>query len=133
MAIVKLTIPGQVNTSLQAKPKAVDSITANLDNGAWDIIYFVRIDPTTNKQVGDVYRLGKCVAISSDSNSYVLDIDVDEKAQVPGVNDFVFFGKENKINISGVRGYYAEVEMKNDSSESAKLFSVGAEMIPSSK
>jgi len=133
MATVKLTFPGVVNTSLQAKVATLESQTANLDNGAWDIIYFTRIDSTTGKQSGDVYRLGKCIGISNDANMYVVNVEADSTAQTPDANDFVFFGKENKINISGVRGYFAEVEMKNDSYSSAKLFSVGSEMVQSSK
>ena len=133
MATVKLTFPGVVNTSLQAKDAILESQTANVDNGAWDIIYFTRIDSTTGKQSGDIYRLGKCIGVSSDANTYTINVDADATAQTPDANDFIFFGKENKINISGVRGYYAEVEMKNDSSSAAKLFSVGSEMSPSSK
>ena len=133
MAIVKLTFPGIVNTSLQAKDATLESQTANVDNGAWDIIYFTRIDSTTGKQSGDIYRLGKCVVISSDANTYSVSVDVDPTAQTPDKNDFIFFGKENKVNISGVRGFYAEVEMKNDSSSAAKLFSVGSEVSLSSK
>ena len=133
MAIVKLTFPGIVNTSLQAKDATLESQTANVDNGAWDIIYFTRIDSTTGKQSGDIYRLGKCVGISSDANTYSVSVDVDPTAQTPDKNDFIFFGKENKVNISGVRGFYAEVEMKNDSSSAAKLFSVGSEVSLSSK
>ena len=133
MATVKLTLPGVVNTSLQAKDAALESQTANIDNGAWDIIYFTRIDSTTGKQSGDIYRLGKCVGISNDANTYTINVDADATAQTHNANDFIFFGKENKINISGVRGFYAEVEMKNDSSSRAELFSVGSEMSSSSK
>ena len=132
MAILNLTLPKPVNISLQAKPSTVvDGYVTQ--GGAWDIIYFVRIDPITQKQTGDIYRFGKCISLSKGAKHYTIVVDVDAEAQTPNGGDYVFFGKENKINISGVRGYYAEVEMKNDSSESAKLFSVGAEMIPSSK
>lgn len=133
MATVKLTFSGMVNTSLQAKVAALESQTASVDNGAWDVIYFTRIDSTTGKQSGDVYRLGKCIGISSEGNSYSISVEPDPTAQTPDSNDYVFFGKENKINISGVRGFFAEVEMKNDSDKAARLFSVGSEISPSSK
>ena len=72
-----------------------------------------------------------CAVASSDK--YVVEVEVDLDAQTPDDGDFIFFGKENKVNISGVRGYYAEVDMRNDSSSAAKLFSVGSEISKSSK
>ena len=136
MAIVKLILPGIVNTSLQAKPLTAAIATERVDSGAWDVIYFARIDPVTNEQSSGIYRLGVCVSIASNNgvaNSYTVHVEADETAQTPLTGDFVFFGKENKVNISGVRGYFAEVEMINDSSSAAKLFSVGSEMTQSSK
>ena len=133
MAMMKLTLPGKANVSLQAKPRNIPAQTDNIDSGAWDIIYFTRIDPVTNKQYGDIYRLGTCTSIIQGVNEYVITIHVDSTAQTPDPNDFIFFGKENKVNISGVRGYYAELEMRNDSSSQAKLFTVGSEIAESSK
>tara|TARA_Y100001938_G_scaffold150774_1_gene243343 strand:+ start:6036 stop:6425 length:390 start_codon:yes stop_codon:yes gene_type:complete len=129
MAIMTLTLPNPINISLQAKSSTI--ITTSIDNGAWDIIYFTRLE--LGKQVGDIYRLGKCIAISQGPASYTISVDVDSEAQTPDTGDYIFFGKENKVNLSGVRGYYAEVEMKNDSNAAAKLFAVGSEIAKSSK
>ena len=265
MATVRLVLTKPLNVSLQAKASDVSSTTANIDNGAWDIVYFTRMEG--GKQIGDVQRLGKCINIETaegdyyseelitdggfstpsnwdagtgwsvsggnatftpsafgaslkqlgltfvegntyeitfditswtagyltvlnhlpnaasltlttgassgdtitntwtqgstntnlldlgctaifdgtidnisvkdivtlSSNQYLVDVEVDSTAQTPIDGDYIFFGKENKVCISGIRGYYAEVEMKNDSTEKAELFSVGSEMIPSSK
>ena len=133
MAIVKLVLPKPVNTSLQAKASDVNTSTSNADNGAWDIMYFARIE--NGKQVGDIQRLGKCVSVETtlESDNYTVEVEVDDTAQTPVGGDFIFFGKENKVNISGIRGYFAEVEMRNDSTDQAKLFSVGSEMTQSSK
>ena len=43
------------------------------------------------------------------------------------------FGKDTSANISGLVGYYAEVYIKNNSTEKAEMFSVGSEVTPSSK
>ena len=131
MPTMILTLPNPINISLQAKASTIASNTSNIDNGAWDIIYFTRIE--LDKQVGDIYRLGKCIALAKGTTNYTITVGVDDEAQTPDVNDYIFFGKENKVNISGVRGYYAEVEMKNDSSLAAKLFAVGSEISQSSK
>ena len=130
MAILTLTLPLPINTSLQAKTET-SNISSSDGNGAWDIINFTRIE--NNKQFGDIYRLGKCIGIVSGSSTYNISVEADETAQTPDDGDYVFFGKENKVNISGVRGYYAEVEMRNDSSSKGELISVGSEMSTSSK
>jgi len=145
MATVKLVLTKPINTSLQAKSLTSASDTSNIDSGAWDIIYFTRIQ--NGKQVGEIQRLGRCTGIqtaagtytnSSDSititsNQYLVEVEADETAQTPDASDFIFFGKENTVNVGGVKGYFAEVEMKNDSSDAAKLFSVGSEVTISSK
>ena len=38
-----------------------------MDSGAWDIIYFTRI--VNGEQVGDIYRLGKCIGIQTKSHT----------------------------------------------------------------
>ena len=145
MATVKLVLTKPVNTSLQAKSLSSASNTSNMDTGAWDVIYFTRI--VNGKQSGDIYRLGKCTGVQTDagtysngadsitvsSSQYLVEVEADETAQTPDASDFIFFGKENMVNTGGVKGYFAEVEMKTDSSSGSKLFSVGSEVTMSSK
>ena len=145
MATVKLVLTKPINTSLQAKSLSSASNTLNMDTGAWDIIYFTRI--VNGEQVGDIYRLGICTGIQTaagtytngsgsitvSSSQYLVEIEADETAQTPNASDFIFFGKENTVNTGGVKGYFAEVEMKSDSSNASKLFSVSSEITMSSK
>ena len=44
MASIQLTLPNPINIALQAKPTNVATTTGNIDNGAWDVIYFVRTE-----------------------------------------------------------------------------------------
>ena len=60
MATVQLVLTKPINASLQAKA---------LDTGAWDVIYFTRIED--GKQVGDIERLGRCVNIQSAAGDYL--------------------------------------------------------------
>ena len=66
-------------------------------------------------------------------------ISIDDSQQnnlvtiVPSQGDFLMFAKDTSINISGLVGYYAEVEIKNNSKEKAEMFSIGSEISPSSK
>ena len=55
----------------------------------------------------------------------------------PNVNsdvyDFIFFAKNNAVNLSSILGYYAQITFTNDSKEKAELFSVGCGTTQSSK
>ena len=84
-------------------------------------------------EIGWVKNISLKQVVTVSSNQYLVDIEVDDTAQTPSDGDFIFFGKENKVNISGVRGYFSEVKMNNDSNGPAKLFSVGSEIAQSSK
>ena len=46
---------------------------------------------------------------------------------------FIMFSKDNKVNLSSVLGYYASATFRNDSTEKAELFNVGADIFESSK
>jgi hypothetical protein len=52
---------------------------------------------------------------------------------IPQSGEFMMFSKNKQVNTSGISGYYAEVEFKNDSKTHAELFSVGSQVSLSSK
>lgn len=114
------------------------NFTGNINNDSLqigDLAYFVTpslvggFDQSTSTPV----LIGSIEAITPTS------IDVDETIQGtatpvgPSANDFIMFVKNTEVNISGLVGYYAEVEIKNNSKEKAEMFSVGSEISPSSK
>ena len=121
-----------------------------------DMAYFTPITPTgTNITVGtgfntaeteDVVELGKIVSIINADLSAgpiasvdVLDNLVDATgAPIPSLIpvqgvDFIMFGKDRGANSSSLVGYYAEIKFINDSTDKAELFSVGSEVVESSK
>ena len=114
------------------------NFTENINNDSLqigDLAYFV-----TPSQSGGFAQstitpvlIGFIVAITPTS------IIVDESAQNtsapvgPSANDFIMFAKDTSVNISGLVGYYAEVQMRNNSTEKAEMFSIGSEISPSSK
>tara|TARA_B100001063_G_scaffold219393_1_gene223482 strand:+ start:242 stop:631 length:390 start_codon:yes stop_codon:yes gene_type:complete len=129
MATVTLTFNNSINASLQAKATDVASNTSNTDNGAWDNIYFVKI--SNGKQFGDVKYLGYCTAVNRTNNT--VSVEVATNTPTPSDNDFIFFAKSNIVNTSALSGYYAEIEMKNDSTSYAELFAVSSQISISSK
>jgi len=47
--------------------------------------------------------------------------------------DYVFYSKDNRVNMMTMIGYYAEVKFINKSTTEAELFAVSSEIFESSK
>lgn len=107
MDSITLTFPKDLNVSLQ---KSVG-----------DIVYFLDSEGTKR-------RIGECTNISGKT----ITCKIEPWRKRPQPNDYIFFGKENIINSSGLVGYYAEVEMENTSTEKKELFAVNSEIFLSS-
>ena len=82
---------------------------------------------------GTVTHLGDLVVVNKTAKT--IDVSVDSSLTKPVVSsgEFIFFGKNQTTGTSGMTGYYAEVEMKNDSTSYAELFAVSSEVFESSK
>tara|TARA_R100000278_G_C5460550_1_gene160719 strand:+ start:527 stop:898 length:372 start_codon:yes stop_codon:yes gene_type:complete len=123
MAELTLTISGNINKSLQ--PKGDASLAGQ------DIIYYGVTSGNTPNEASSIVRLGECVSVNRTNNTIV--VEVANSVVRPSQNDFIFFGKDNQASTSGILGYYAELEMKNNSTDKIELFSVGTEVFESSK
>lgn len=113
MATITLTFANEVNKSLQ--------VGGNAD--ARDSVF--------TKQSNEVYYVGDVTSISNDRKT--ITIDVDGESVFPTTSDYVFFVKKADVCNAKLTGYYADVKMKNDSTEKAELFAVGSEVALSSK
>ena len=78
---------------------------------------------------GTVVELVKLLTISGKT----ITCEIDQNQANPSNNSFILFSKDNRKNLTSITGYYAEVEMKNDSQEYAEIFTVGSEIFESSK
>jgi len=90
-------------------------------------------DPITGFQITPASQSGV-----TSNNSIVCSINCnnvggDCQAHLPGIGMLIMFSKDNAANMASILGYYAEVEMVNDSNEKAKLFAVSADVTESSK
>lgn len=77
---------------------------------------------------------GTITSINRDTNLIIYDqggINTPTALSTPPT--FVMFQKNQSVNTSGLKGYYAEVKFVNNSTEKAELFSVSAEVDESSK
>ena len=93
----------------------------NKDIQIGDKLYYV--DSSNNKQ-----DLGKITAINKTNKT----ITIVNTSEVPQASAFMFYVKNAEYNTSGILGYYAEAKMKNTSTDSKELYSVGSEVSISS-
>ena len=102
-----------------------------------DIAYYADTSQTTfgngsTVQFADnAIKLGPIVDVSYINNT--ITVDLANSTVLPSTNDFIFFAKDNRANMTSLLGYYNEVEMTNNSTSKAELYSVGTEIVESSK
>ncbi len=126
MPNIVYTFSNPINVSLQSKPS---NVATGAEGGAYDNVYFTRV--SSGKQLGSVKLIGSCIDITQSQNK--ITVDAGANIPLPAVGDYLFFAKNSNINTPGLMGYYAEVEMTNDSTQHAELFAVSSDVSESSK
>lgn len=105
--------------------------------GTNDVAYYADTSgyPLANSNTVDfadtAVKLGPIVAVNFPQKQ--ITCDVPNSAVLPTNQDFLFFSKDNRANMASLLGYYAEVEVKNNSTEKAEIFAMGSEIFESSK
>ena len=102
-----------------------ENINSSLQVG--DTLYYVTLNDFPLSNDVDPILIGKVTNI--DGNS----IETEETAATPNDGDFLMFIKNNKVNTSGLKGYYAKARLELQTASVGKLFSVSAEVSESSK
>ncbi len=96
-----------------------------------DIIYYCDTSTVgTFNTAGDIIEMGECTAINP---PYSLTCYIPLGLARPENGDFIMFSKDNRGNASNMTGYYAEVELSNNSETHAEIFHVSTEAFESSK
>ena len=100
------------------------TFTKNTSLQKGDIIYY--LDKTTS-----THKVRKVGPVESIADNYIV---CTANGNLSGLaqNSFIFFGKDNSKNTSGIVGHYAEVNFKNNSEDHAELFAVNSEIFISS-
>jgi len=88
-------------------------------------------DGTTEKFSNTVVEVGEITAINYTNKTITANIE--NTTALPTTSSFFLFGKDNRINMASLLGYYCEVELTNNSTEKVELYSVGTEIVESSK
>tara|TARA_R100000900_G_scaffold146384_2_gene135970 strand:- start:2885 stop:3238 length:354 start_codon:yes stop_codon:yes gene_type:complete len=117
MALITLTFPGTINTSVQIN----------------DIAYYVTTASVGGFATGssdNIVILGPITSVTVNSVVY----DDTASGNQPGVGDFIMFSKDNTVNMTSLLGYFARVQLtNNDTSNHSELFSLEAGYDDSSK
>ena len=129
-----------LNNSLQVGD-LIYAVTPVAQGGAEDQQGFVLGDPTgQNNLVGVLRNIDFNVAtgtaiLTVDDTVATLFVELGYTGSIytVGPGDFIMFSKNQAVNNTSLLGYYAKVELKNNSLEHAELFAVSSEIAPSSK
>ena len=79
-------------------------------------------------------ELGTVVSINDQYLQPTLVISNNTMTTPPNITGaFIAFRKNNKVNLTSLKGYFAEAKLINNSKEKVELFSVGSEIVQSSK
>ena len=105
--------------------------------GTTDVAYYASTstytlsDSSTVGYADSFIRLGPITAVNYTAKQ--ITCNVPTSTPQPSTNDFLFFSKDNRANMTSLLGYYAEVEVRNNSTEKVELFAMGSEIFESSK
>ena len=114
MAIINLAFDNPINDSVQIG----------------DMIYYCSTGTVgTFDTANSMVRMGTAETV----NEYSLTCNIGNSTPRPSANDFIMFSKDPRANQTGLKGYYAEVELQNNSTAAAELFTVSSEIFESSK
>jgi hypothetical protein len=92
---------------------------------AGDIAWYLDVSSNINIEMGPI--------VSITNNPTVIVVNAGPGVAPPDTEDFIFYVKNPIGYLGQLKGYYAEAQFRNNSTEDAELFSVGSEIFESSK
>ena len=112
----------------------------NISAQVGDIIYYTPFNGNSQggfnqSGLANTILLGPIISITTLGDGTV-DITVEYDNALtspPAQGDFISFVKDKRINTSSLLGYYASVNFVNNSTGKIELFSVGSDVVESSK
>ena len=123
MATITITIGNSLNDSLSVG----------------DTAYYAHLGASTGgfqSNSESITSLGEITAINTSTNTITVNVGsttITSNQLVPTNKTMLLFSKDAEVNTSGLTGYHATVKMKNTSTTESELFSVGSEIVQSSK
>lgn len=84
-------------------------------------------------KIGLIKGINNSTTLDDGTETTTLTCEIDDATPVPTTSNFIFFSKDNKVNLTSLLGYFASTKFVNTSTAKAELFSVGCEIAESSK
>jgi len=84
-------------------------------------------------EIGTVTFVNHTTSLDDGTLTTEITCEIDNSTPVPTTSDFIFFSKDNQVNLTSLLGYFASTKFVNNSTAKAELFSVGCEIAESSK
>ena len=138
--IINLT-PGTGKTSIKVRLTFDYDLNKSLQVG--DTVWYVQTSLSGTYNTGSTDNnnfslLGVVSTVSHEYKKSIIDVDYPsfDLPQDLGLTlekSFIMFSKNKAVNSAGLKGYYAELEFVNNSNKKIELFSVGSEVVQSSK
>jgi len=111
------------------------SITLTFDNPVQDSVQvgdtaFYTSTGTTGGFLtgGALVEIGSITSIGE----FTITCNISASTTRPTANDFILFSKDNRVNMASITGYFAEINLTNDSTTAAEIFHVSGEIVISS-
>ena len=114
----------------------------NVSAQVGDTVYFVSTTSIGGAKGGysdnfeinssNVLELGTIKSIDQAGNEIIFS-STTQNYEIMNEGDFVLFSKDNKANMSSLLGYYAKVQIRNNSRKKAEMFKINADYFESSK
>jgi hypothetical protein len=120
---ITVTLTSRINESMQVGDIAYYA-TPSQRGGQRTVLTYNAI-----KKMGPVKSITRSGAFTGGT----IVINLADDTAPPSANDFLFFSKDNLVNLASVLGYYAEVKFVNTSTEEAEMFQMALETSESSK
>lgn len=113
--------------------KAILNFPSDIDSNAKvnDVVYWAKTSGVGGFATSSKYT--KIGSIHSIINKKTIVVDLVANVALPPADNYIFFSKDNDFQSSGVKGYYSEVKMANNSKTKAELFRIQVEASESSK
>jgi len=110
------------------------SLNNNISMRVGDTVYYTNPTESSGFNVSsDKVLIGDIETIENSSTTTAIKVNCEIDLTLPTADSFIFFSKNNVVNMSSVRGYFGLVELKNNSTSAMELFSVGCDISESSK
>ena len=98
-----------------------------------DVAGFKNADENDITKIGDITNINNSTSLDDGTQTTTLTCNISTSTAMPTMSDFIFFAKDNKVNLTSLLGYYALVKFKNASGSKAEMFSAACEIHESSK